>query len=450
MSHDIKAGRISVDEIAKGFCDLHAPLNQDEAISASSRCLFCHDAPCITACPTGIDIPNFIRKISTDNLKGAALDILGENIMGGTCARVCPVETLCEKACVKNHMEHKPVEIGRLQRFATDDYFKNRKEKFRRLPLTGKKIAVVGAGPAGLSCGHRLAMLGHEVTVFEAREKSGGLNEYGLAAYKVVDDWVQTEIEFLLSIGGIKIENGKKLGENLKLSDLQKNYSAVFLGLGLNAVRSLELSDENAPGVFDATEFIEKIRQAKDLSKLEVGRRVVVIGGGNTAIDMAVQIKRLGAEEVTLAYRRGPENMKATDYEQDLAKQNGVNLKFWLKPSKINADKSGISSIEFENKSKAIIKIECDQLFKAIGQTFDSPQLPVEMKNGKISVNESRETSTKGVFAGGDCIDRGEDLTVQAVQDGKIAAHGIHKMLTGKDIPTQGFFKYVERFYGQS
>ena len=440
-SHDIRAGRLPLRQIEANYGDLHPPLNKHQAAVETARCLFCHDAPCTEACPTGIDIPGFIRKISTGNTRGAAVTILGENIMGGTCANVCPVEELCEQVCVKNTAEEQPVRIGSLQRYATDFLFEKGIQPFQRKPDSGKTIAVVGAGPAGLSCAHRLALYGHEVTLFEAREKPGGLNEYGLAAYKMLDDRAAKEVQFILGIGGIILKNNKKVFEDIKFSQLRQNYDAVFLGVGHNDVNRLDLEGEAVAGVYNAVDFIARIRQ-EDLSTLPVGRRVVVIGGGNTAIDIAVQIKKLGAEYVTLVYRRGPDDMAATEHEQEIAQTNGVLIKTWASPHRLLTDETGVSGVTFEYTRKdpdgrlvgtnEFFTIDADQVFKAIGQKFseeilqsdDSP----DIQNGRISVDEERRTSLPGVWAGGDCV-AGRDLTVVAVQDGKLAAESINRVL---------------------
>ncbi|MFT5139319.1 MAG: dihydropyrimidine dehydrogenase (NAD+) subunit PreT [Lysobacterales bacterium] len=438
---DIRTKRLSDRELSDNYHDLHAPLTRLQAIEESARCLFCYDAPCMEACPTGIDIPGFIRKIATGNVRGAAVTILNENIMGGTCANVCPVEELCEQVCVKNTSEEKPVVIGMLQHYATDHLFSSNVQPFSRAPDSGKHVAVVGAGPAGLACAHRLAMLGHEITVLEARPKSGGLNEYGLAAYKMLGDRAAKEVEFILGIGGITVETGVSLGKDNTLDELRNTYDAVFIGLGHNAVNSLGLENETAHGVHNAVDFIERIRQ-EDLSSLPVGRHVVVIGGGNTAIDIAVQIKKLGAEFVTLAYRRGEAEMGATDFEQEVAQTNGVLIKTWAQPSKIVAIGDELSAVEFEytqNDSEGrlqgtgeFLTLPADQLFKAIGQHFIPAPFagssPPTMDKGRISIDESRKTSLSNVWAGGDCV-AGQDLTVAAVQDGKIAAHSIDQFL---------------------
>ncbi|HKJ17533.1 MAG TPA: NAD(P)-dependent oxidoreductase [Xanthomonadales bacterium] len=440
---DVKAGRLSPGNIAENYSDLHPPLSGHEAIVESARCLFCFDAPCTEACPTGIDIPGFIRKIQSGNIKGSAVTILSENIMGGTCANVCPVEELCEQVCVKNTAEHRPVAIGQLQRYATDHLFERGDQPFSRAPESGKTVAVVGGGPAGLSCAHRLAMHGHKVVVFEAKEKAGGLNEYGLAAYKMNDDRAAREVEFILGIGGIEIRNRKTLGVDFGLADLRRDYDAVFIGIGHNAVNHLDMDDEDAEGIHSAVRMIERIRQ-EDLSTIPVGRRVVVIGGGNTAIDISVQIKKLGAEFVTMVYRRGFQEMGATDFEQEVAQTNGVLIKTWATPQRILVEGGAVAGVRFEyteNDERGrltgtgeTIDLPADQVFKAIGQHFDETTMDEQdcpdIDRGRIIVDENRRTSLKNVWAGGDCI-AGEDLTVVAVQDGKIAAESINGFLTG-------------------
>jgi glutamate synthase (NADPH/NADH) small chain len=443
MRHDVRAGRLSAADIERNYADLHPPFNPHQAAVEAARCLFCHDAPCTEACPTGIDIPGFIRKISTGNTRGAAVTILSENIMGATCATVCPVEELCEEVCVRNTAEDQPVRIGRLQRFATDDLLARGAQPFERQADSGKRIAVVGAGPAGLSCAHRLAMAGHAVTVFEARDKSGGLNEYGIAAYKMPQERAAREVGFILGIGGIEVRNNVRLGRDVRLADLRQEYDAVFLGLGHNGVNRLRLAAEDAAGVHNAVDYIARIRQ-EDLAALPVGRRVVVVGGGNTAIDIAVQIKKLGAEYVTLVYRRGPVQMSATAYEQEVAQTNGVLIKTWARPSTLEADDEGITAVTFEytrdngeggaEGTGEFFTLEADQVFKAIGQGFDPAALETEdlpaIEDGRIRVDAERRTSLPDVWAGGDCV-AGRDLTVVAVQDGKLAAESIDRTLMG-------------------
>jgi len=444
---DIAAGRLAPAAYEANFGDVEAPLDGKRALIDSSRCLFCHDAPCIEACPTGIDIPGFIRRIATGNTKGAATTILKENIFGGACARVCPTEVLCEQACVRNHSEDKPVNIGALQRYATDHLLASGAQPFARAAASGKRVAVVGGGPAGLACAHRLAMLGHGVTVFEAREKLGGLNEYGVAAYKVADDFARREVEFVLSLGGIEARTGKALGRDVTLTQLRKDFDAVFLGMGLAGVNALHAEGEDMQGVEDAVAYIARLRQAADKATLPVGRKIVVIGGGNTAIDIAVQSKRLGAEDVTIVYRRGPGQMSATAHEQEFAQTNGVKIKHWAKPARLLGEGGRVRAAEFEYTrldgagklagTGERFTLPADTLFKAIGQTFvpdpleNGSQQALDLKSGRIAVNAERQTSLPGVFAGGDCVSGGQDLTVQAVQDGKLAAHAIDRYLRG-------------------
>ncbi|PZN55876.1 MAG: dihydropyrimidine dehydrogenase [Proteobacteria bacterium] len=441
----IAGGRLSPEQYAENFSDLHPPLDDHEALVEADRCYFCHDAPCMTACPTAIDIPLFIRQIATGNPLGSAKTIFDQNILGGMCARVCPTETLCEEACVRETAEGKPVQIGRLQRYATDVAMGRNKQFYTRAAPTGKRIAVVGAGPAGLACAHRLARYGHEVTILEARPKSGGLNEYGIAAYKSTDDFAQAEVDYVTAIGGITIENGKALGRDYRLSDLVEAYDAVFLGMGLAGVNALRAEGEDCDGVADAVDFIAELRQASDLASLPVGRRVVVIGGGMTAIDVAVQSKLLGAEEVTICYRRGKEQMNASEFEQELAAAKGVVIRHWLQPRRVVADGGKVSAIELEYTTLdgdrligtgETITLRADQVFKAIGQSFvpeplNGASMTVELERGRIKVDAEGRTSMPKVWAGGDCVaDAREDLTVSAVAAGRDAGESIHRALT--------------------
>jgi glutamate synthase (NADPH/NADH) small chain len=433
---DVRPGRLSDAQIASNFADMHPPLTPSEAIIDADRCYFCYDAPCTTACPTGIDIPGFIQKIRSGNLKGSAHTILSENIMGGICARVCPTEVLCEQACVRNTHEDRPVRIGLLQRYATDPIFKDNTPLFDRAPASGRKVAVVGGGPAGLSCAHRLAMLGHAATVFEPKDKLGGLNEYGIAAYKTPDDFAAREVEYILSIGGIDVRTGVALGKDFGLNELRKTYDAVFLGFGLAGVNALGLDGEKLEGVANAVDYIETLRQAPDKASLPVGRRVIVIGGGMTAIDIAVQSKALGAEAVTIVYRRGQENMNASRYEQEFAQTRGVGVRTWSVPRKLLVSNGRVQGIEFESTRVAgeTYVLEADVVFKAIGQKVlweslaDTAQI-LDLRQDRIAVDDERRTSLPGVWAGGDCVAGGSDLTVSAVQDGKLAAHSIDMYL---------------------
>jgi dihydropyrimidine dehydrogenase (NAD+) subunit PreT len=439
------------------FTDLAPPLTARQAAIESARCLYCYDAPCTRACPSEIDIASFISHIANDNVNGAAQVILQQNILGASCARVCPTEILCEQACVRNHgQEGQPVKIGLLQRHATD-HMVFPVHPFVRASASGKTVAVVGAGPAGLSCAHRLAMLGHEVVVFEARAKPGGLNEYGIAKYKLTDAIAQKEIAFLLEIGGITIRYGQVLGANLSLQDLHASYDAVFLGLGLAASRRLGLAGEDAPGLLAAVDYIAALRQAEDLTQMPVPARAIVLGAGNTAIDIAVQLVRLGAQEVSLVYRRDAGAMSATGHERQIALQHGVRMLTWAQPQQVLLDDAGrVRGMRFEKTALeagvlqatgATFEIAAEGIFKAIGQSLDSASLrgalaaqvqreggrtgrspgdnPRDKVSEKIVVDVHLRTSVAGIYAGGDCVGPGQDLTVQAVQHGKLAAQAI-------------------------
>ncbi|MBH3308999.1 NAD(P)-dependent oxidoreductase [Pseudomonas mosselii] len=437
--------RAGADQLAEAFSDLAPPLTARQAAVESARCLYCYDAPCVNACPSEIDIPSFIHRISDENLQGAAERILSANILGGSCARVCPTEILCQQACVRNNaQECAPVLIGQLQRYALD-HAGFTEHPFQRSPASGKRIAVVGAGPAGLSCAHRLAMHGHDVVIFEAREKAGGLNEYGIARYKLVDDYAQREVEFLLGIGGIEIRHGQRLGANLSLGELHAQHDAVFLGLGLDVARQLGLADEDAPGLLAATTYIRELRQADDLTQLPLADRCLVLGAGNTAIDMAVQMSCLGARDVNLVYRRGVSDMGATGHEQEIAKHNQVRLHTWARPEAVLLDDAGrVRGMRFARTQLVdgrlgdtgeTFELAADAIFKAIGQGFDDASLADPLaaqlaRDGeRIQVDAHMQTSIPGIYAGGDCTALGQDLTVQAVQHGKLAAEAIHAQL---------------------
>ncbi|TCU21731.1 glutamate synthase (NADPH/NADH) small chain [Rhizobium azibense] len=435
----IHSGRLSGAEYETNFSDLHPRLDNHEALVAADRCYFCYDAPCMTACPTSIDIPLFIRQIATGNPIGSAKTIFDQNILGGMCARVCPTEELCEQACVRNTAEEKPVEIGRLQRYATDMAIQADRQFYERAASTGKRIAIIGAGPAGLAAAHRIAVKGHDVVIYDSRSKSGGLNEYGIATYKTVDGFAQKEVDYVLSVGGIEVRHGQQLGHDFSLADLQSQYDAVFLGIGLAGVNALRVDGENLPGVEDAVDFIAGLRQAANKADVAIGRRVVVLGGGMTAIDAAVQAKLLGAEEVTICYRRGKEHMNASEFEQDLATSKGVIIRHWLAPKSILSQDGKVAAIEVEYTRLVDGRlvttgetgvIAADQIFKAIGQTFEASGLgSLRMESGRIAIDGEGRTSLDGVWAGGDCVFGGDDLTVSAVAHGRDAAESINRVL---------------------
>ncbi len=439
---DIHAGRLPAQQYPHNFCDAHPPLDLGQARIEADRCYYCFEAPCQTACPTGIDIPSFIQRIADGNIRGSAHAILSANPLGGMCARVCPTEVLCEQACVRNTNEDKPVEIGQLQRYATDAFFADPGAPlFTRAKPTGRRMAVVGAGPAGLACAHGLARLGHEVVVFDANAKPGGLNEYGLATYKTVDNFAQREIEWLLSIGGIDIRSKFVLGKDLTLEQLTRDYDAVFLGMGLAGVNSIGIQEPDAVGIRNAVEFIAELRQAKDYAKLPVGRRVIVIGGGMTAVDAAVQSRKLGADDVTIVYRRGEDAMSASAYERDWARSNGVLIRHWATPSEILADAGRVTGVRFAvtrlvdgklSASDDSFTLPADMVLKAIGQTLVAQPLGavVDLRGGRIATDAEGATAHPKVWAGGDCRHGGRDLTVEAVEHGKVAALSIHASLS--------------------
>jgi glutamate synthase (NADPH/NADH) small chain len=439
LTPGVVAHRLAPHAYHDNFTDVQPPLDRHEARVAADRCYFCHDAPCMTACPTSIDIPLFIRQIATGTPDAAAKTIFAQNIMGGMCARVCPTEQLCEEACVREAAEGKPVEIGRLQRFATDTLMAKGVHPFTRAASTGKSVGVVGAGPAGLAAAHRLAMKGHDVVIYDARPKAGGLNEFGIATYKAPDGFAQAEVDWLLKIGGITVKNGVALGRDISLADLKASHDAVFLGMGLAGVNALRAAGEDLAGVLNAVDFIADLRQAVDKAQIPVGRDVVVIGGGMTAVDAAVQSKLLGAENVTIVYRREQGKMSASGYEQDHATSAGVRIVTNAAPLAVHGS-DAVAEVEFaytEDGPEGLkttgqtFRLKADQVFKAIGQTLTGAPDGVSIEGGKIATTGAGRTSVAGIWAGGDCASGGEDLTVTAVAQGRDAAEDIHASLMG-------------------
>jgi glutamate synthase (NADPH/NADH) small chain len=444
-------GPRSHQAIEHDFATAHPPLTAAQALIESERCYYCHDAPCVAACPTGIDIPSFIARIAQGNLRGAAEAILWANPLGGICARVCPTEVLCEDACVRHTNEDKPVEIGLLQRHATDALFAALsaapgRPLFTRAARTGRRVAVVGAGPAGLACAHGLAQRGHDVVLFDARAKAGGLNEYGIAAYKVPGGFAQAEVDWLLSIGGIELRPGVQLGREVTLDGLRADFDAVFLGLGLTGVNALGIADAAdarsaaLAGTAYAVDFIAALRQAEDLSRLAVGRHVVVVGGGMTAIDAAVQSRMLGAETATIVYRRGPDAMPASKHEQDWAQTRGVTIRHWAAPVKLLEQEGALVGVRLAVtalgggrlvQTGETFELPCDRLLQAIGQTYVATHAgaALALEGGRIATDAEGRTNLPGVWAGGDCRFGGRDLTVEAVEDGKVAARSIDAAL---------------------
>ena len=433
----IRPGRLSPDDYAANFGDAYPPLNRHEAFVAADRCYFCYDAPCVTACPTEIDIPLFIRQIATETPEAAAKTIFEQNILGGMCARVCPTETLCEEACVREAAEGKPVQIGRLQRFATDTLMSQNIHPFQRAASTGKRVAVAGAGPAGLACAHRLALLGHDVVLLDAKPKPGGLNEYGIATYKTVDDFAQAEVDWLMQIGGIELRTDTRLGRDISLDDLTSDYDAVFLGLGLGVGSALRAEDADKTGVEAAVDFIADLRQASDVAALPIGRDVVVIGGGMTAVDAAVQARLLGADTVTIVYRRAADRMPASLKEQRNATSHGVRIIHHAAPKAVIGN-GAVRAIECAylnddmSQTGETFRLTADQVFAAIGQSIEDAPEGIDMRDGRIVVTEAGRTSQTGIWAGGDCVAGNDGLTVAAVAEGRDAAKDIHAFLTGQ------------------
>ncbi|WP_337867566.1 NAD(P)-dependent oxidoreductase [Meiothermus sp.] len=422
--------------------EYYPPMSNHEALVEANRCLYCYDAPCTHACPTHIDIPKFIKKIASENVVGSARTILESNLMGATCARVCPVQELCEGACVLGS-EHKPIAIGRLQRYATDYVYERGIDVFKPGPPTGKKVAVIGAGPAGLTCAGELAKLGHSVTVFEKRELANGLSTYGIIVLREPLEVAQAEVEMIQRLG-VTVETQVELGKNLSWEEVKAGFDAVFLSVGLGAVPALGIPGEEH--ILDGLEYIEASKL--DPHGMKIGNNVIVIGAGNTAVDAATVAKRLGAERVTMVYRRTDREMTAYPHEYSFIKNEGVEFRFLTQPVEVVSeggkvaglrcvrmalgarDASGRPSPEPVAGSEFVLP--CDQIVKAIGQEkpLVAKLLGLETEKGFIKVNDDFETSLPGVYAGGDCIRaKGSASTVMAVQDGKMAAFAIHRKL---------------------
>lgn len=444
----IKNNRLSPIEYQENFTDIHPPFETNEAaLIEANRCLFCYDPPCMKSCPTSINVPKFIKQITTENLKGSAHTIFSSNIMGAGCSKVCPVEKLCEGACVYNLMHETPIHIAKLQRYSTEKAMANNWQLFERKPSTGKRVAIIGAGPAGLSCAHTLSREGIDVTIYEKESKGGGLMTYGIAAYKVTPEFCQDEVNYITSVGGIDIKYNQELGKNISLDELQGNYDAVYLAFGVGLARQLEISGEHLEGVEDAIKFIYELRN-NDYSKIAVGDKVAVIGMGMTAIDAATQAKRLGAKEVTLVYRRTQDEMPCTDHELNIAKLDGCKIIWLASPKEIKGENGKVSQLicdvmklgdaDSSGRRSPIVSgetftLDVDMVIKAAGQMpFETlvNRNSFENNNGKITVKDKSATNQKGIFAGGDCVNGGKEV-VDAVQAGKDGAAAIVKHLFG-------------------
>ncbi|MFI5128450.1 MAG: NAD(P)-dependent oxidoreductase [Chitinophagales bacterium] len=434
--------RLTKEQYEQNFTDIRPPFeNKTAAVVEANRCLFCYDAPCTKSCPTGINVPKFIKQITTDNIKGSAHTIFVSNIMAAGCSKVCPVEKLCEGACVFNLLEEEPIQIARLQQYSTMKALDENWQFFERKPSIGKKVAVVGAGPAGLSCAHVLTREGIDVTIYEKEGKVGGLMTYGIAAYKVTPQFCEDEVNYITAIGGIEIKYNQELGKNLSLASLQNDYDAVYLGIGVGVARQLDIPGEELNGVVDAISFIYDLRD-KGYPAVPVGDKVAVIGMGMTAIDAATQAKRLGAKEVTMVYRRTQEEMPCTEYELNIAKLDGCEIIWLAAPKEVKGTNGKVSQLvcsvmnlgepDTSGRRSPVdtgktITLEVDMVIKAAGQVPFEELIKsngINNKYGKIVIDNNNATNIKGVFAGGDAVNGGKEV-VDAVQAGKDGAKAI-------------------------
>jgi dihydropyrimidine dehydrogenase (NAD+) subunit PreT len=439
------APKLDDDAYERNFADINPRLTSTQAVAEASRCLFCYEAPCIRACPTEIDIPGFIRKITTGNLKGSARTILEANVLGHSCARVCPVEALCEGACVLNQEHKRPVMIGALQRHATDHVMDRGLRVLKAGAPNGKRVALIGAGPASFGCAAELARLGYACRIYEKRAVPGGLNTHGIAAYKMRASDALREVELVRSLG-VEIRGGVEVGRHVTVAELQQESAGVFLGIGLGPTEAIRIPGEDLPGVVDALRFIDRIKN-EPFRQVDVGRTVVVIGAGNTSVDAATQAKRLGAENVIVVYRRGQEDVSAYHYEFELAKSDGALYVFYAMPvrfvgngaltalecvrTEVVEDERGRPTVRPVNGSE--FQIPCDMAITAVGQTravdWLSRNFPgLELDRGRVKVDKEGRTSVRGLYAGGDCVNGGKEV-VNAVADGKAAARAIDRDL---------------------
>ncbi len=442
------APKLTSEEYESNFAELHPPLSRNSAVAEAHRCLYCFDSPCTKACPTRIDIPTFIKKIATENLKGSTKTILSSNWIALTCAKACPVDELCEGACVYNDRGENPIQIGRLQRYAMDWYIEHGMPPlFTPAARNGKSVGVVGGGPAGLSCAAELSLLGYGVTIYEAKNEPGGLDTFGIAPYKMNRQDSLNEAEIIARLG-VKIKTGVAVGKDISIGDLSGIHDAIFLGVGLTSPKRLYIPGEELPGVHDALQFVEEVT-SRNWSNVAVGKRVAVIGAGNTAIDAVTEAKRLGAEQVMIIYRRSKDEMSAYEFEYELAKSDGVVFYFLTSPKRIigSSHVEAIECVQLLRRSPndegpgipeivphSEFQIPVDMVIKAVGQvpekTFLSQIQDLKTENGRVWADpETLQTSNPKYFAGGDCVNGGKEV-VNAAADGKRAAHGIDIFLT--------------------
>jgi len=423
------------EEFASRFAEIHPPFTKQEAVVEANRCLFCFDAPCTNACPTHIDVPRFIKKIATGNLAGSARTILDANILGLSCSRVCPVEVLCEGACVLHRYNKEPIEIGRLQRHAMDHFYAQAPQAPLATQAPFPPVACIGAGPASLACAAELRRRGHPVTIFDSRPQAGGLNTYGVAEYKFRPADAQKEVDLIRNLG-VEFRLNTEVGTTLSLEDLEKEFAAIFIGVGLGATQPLHIPGEELPGVMDALHFIADY---KTTGTTRVGRRVVVVGGGNTAIDAATAYRRLGADSVSILYRRGETKMPAFTFEVELARQDGVAFHWHTLPVAVHGA-GAVESIECVRTAADLnpipgsnFQLPCDMVIVSIGQSKLLDLLQscrgIRLENGRVAVNpETGQCANPRWFAGGDCVNGGREV-VDAVAGGKRAAVGIANWL---------------------
>ena len=444
--HEI-ASKLSARQYEKNFSEIEPPLTTRQAAIESARCLYCFDAPCTAACPTHIDVPAFIKKISTGNLQGSARVILSANILGYSCGRVCPTEVLCEGACVMLEKGEEPIQIGRLQRHAVDHVLNNKLQLFHPLPSNGKRVACIGAGPASLACAAELAKWGYEATIFDRKENPGGLNTYGIAAYKLRAQDAIRETDLVAQLG-VKFRQATEVGRDVSFAQLEQQFDAIFIGAGLGETWNLSLPGEELQGVCGAIEFIEQTK-VQPFEKVVVGRRVACIGAGNTAIDVVTAARRLGAEIVYLIYRRGEAEMPAFAYEFQLAKQDAVTFLWQTQPVRILGSNGVVTSLECvrtelgppDAKGRRTpvtvagteFQLEVDMVVRAVGQQpvteFLRTVKGLELnKNGTVKVNDRHQTGHPKYFAAGDCTNGGKEV-VDAVAEGMAAARGIDAWL---------------------